>query len=221
MCTGMGQVDGGLQSMALPVLSENALRDLRRRLGPAPMRALFEVVAEPLAQPAPPGCASRWYAATSPCAALASSASVQVSTTVCLQRVAHFINVPHPPEPARGATPATPPAGSPPTGPTDHLVQDKPRSLLTKGIGSSSRVAHAHSVINTPTFSGRSSWLLGAVRYAVAGVRCCAHVPRSPLNAKWIRRETVGSSGTATAEIRAVQESVLAQTPVDETAPQF
>jgi hypothetical protein len=31
------------------------LRDLRRRLGPAPMKALFEVVAGPLAQPHTPG----------------------------------------------------------------------------------------------------------------------------------------------------------------------
>src|SRR5439155_16206308 len=35
--------------------SEKALRDLRRRLGPAPMKALFEVVAGPLAQPYTPG----------------------------------------------------------------------------------------------------------------------------------------------------------------------
>src|SRR4029077_19009068 len=35
--------------------SEKALRDLRRRLGPAPLKALFEVVAGPLAQPGTPG----------------------------------------------------------------------------------------------------------------------------------------------------------------------
>jgi hypothetical protein len=35
----------GLAGLALPCPSEKALRDLRRRLGPAPMRALFEVVA--------------------------------------------------------------------------------------------------------------------------------------------------------------------------------
>jgi hypothetical protein len=34
---------------------EKALRDLRRRLGPAPIKALFEVVAGPLAQPGTPG----------------------------------------------------------------------------------------------------------------------------------------------------------------------
>ena len=36
-------------------VSEKALRDLRRRLGPAPLKALFEVVAGPLAQPRTPG----------------------------------------------------------------------------------------------------------------------------------------------------------------------
>jgi len=41
--------------MAVPHPSEKALRDLRRRLGPAPIKALFEVVAGPLAQPRTPG----------------------------------------------------------------------------------------------------------------------------------------------------------------------
>ncbi|WP_327588930.1 IS4 family transposase [Nonomuraea sp. NBC_00507] len=41
--------------------SEKALRDLRRRLGPAPLKALFEVLAGPLAQPKTPGvCYRRW-----------------------------------------------------------------------------------------------------------------------------------------------------------------
>ena len=39
----------------MPCPSEKALRDLRRRLGPAPLKALFEVVAGPLAQPRTPG----------------------------------------------------------------------------------------------------------------------------------------------------------------------
>jgi hypothetical protein len=40
---------------------EKALRCLRRRLGPAPFKALFEVVAGPLAQPTTPGtCYRRW-----------------------------------------------------------------------------------------------------------------------------------------------------------------
>jgi Insertion element 4 transposase N-terminal/Transposase DDE domain len=45
----------GLTGIAVPRPSEKALRDLRRRLGPAPMKALFEVVAGPLAQPHTPG----------------------------------------------------------------------------------------------------------------------------------------------------------------------
>ena len=39
--------------------SEKALRDLRRRLGPAPLKMLFEVVAGPLAQPRTPGVCYR------------------------------------------------------------------------------------------------------------------------------------------------------------------
>jgi hypothetical protein len=49
------KLTAGLAGLALPAPSEKALRDLRRRLGPAPMRALFEVVAGPLAQPRTPG----------------------------------------------------------------------------------------------------------------------------------------------------------------------
>ncbi|MCA1709584.1 MAG: IS4 family transposase, partial [Actinobacteria bacterium] len=45
----------GLAGMTVPAPSEKALRDLRRRLGPAPMKALFEVVAGRLAQPHTPG----------------------------------------------------------------------------------------------------------------------------------------------------------------------
>jgi Insertion element 4 transposase N-terminal len=41
--------------MAVSAPSEKALRDLRRRLGTAPMKALFEVVAGPLARPHTPG----------------------------------------------------------------------------------------------------------------------------------------------------------------------
>jgi hypothetical protein len=39
----------------VPVVSEKALRELRRRLGPAPLKMLLEVVARPLAQPRTPG----------------------------------------------------------------------------------------------------------------------------------------------------------------------
>ena len=45
------KLTAGLAGLAVPRPSEKALRDLRRRLGPAPMKALFEVVAGPLAQP--------------------------------------------------------------------------------------------------------------------------------------------------------------------------
>ncbi|HEX8761520.1 MAG TPA: IS4 family transposase [Pseudonocardiaceae bacterium] len=50
LCTGL--VAAG---MVVPAVSEKALRELRRRLGPAPFKALFEVVAGPLAQPRTPG----------------------------------------------------------------------------------------------------------------------------------------------------------------------
>jgi len=49
------KLTAGLTGLAVPRPSEKALRDLRRRLGPAPLRALFEVVAGPLAQPHTPG----------------------------------------------------------------------------------------------------------------------------------------------------------------------
>src|SRR3954469_22362179 len=49
------KLTAGLSGMAVACPSEKALRDLRRRLGPAPMMALFEGVAGPLAQPHTPG----------------------------------------------------------------------------------------------------------------------------------------------------------------------
>jgi hypothetical protein len=54
-----GRLTAGLARLGLPQPSEKALRDLRRRLGPAPLKALFEVVAGPLAQPHTPGRAVR------------------------------------------------------------------------------------------------------------------------------------------------------------------
>jgi Insertion element 4 transposase N-terminal/Transposase DDE domain len=45
----------GLDGLELACPSEKALRDLRRRLGPAPLKALFEVVAGPLGWPYAPG----------------------------------------------------------------------------------------------------------------------------------------------------------------------
>jgi hypothetical protein len=50
-----GKLTAGLAGVDVPCPSEKALRDLRRRLGPAPLKALFEVVAGPLAQPCTPG----------------------------------------------------------------------------------------------------------------------------------------------------------------------
>jgi transposase IS4-like protein/DDE family transposase len=50
-----GKLTAGLGGLDLPCPSEKALRELRRRLGPAPLKALFEVVAGPLAQPHTPG----------------------------------------------------------------------------------------------------------------------------------------------------------------------
>jgi len=50
-----GKLTAGLHGLPVACPSEKALRDLRRRLGPAPLKALFEVVAGPLAQPRTPG----------------------------------------------------------------------------------------------------------------------------------------------------------------------
>jgi hypothetical protein len=53
------KLTAGLVGLELPSPSEKALRDLRRRLGPAPFKALFEVVAGPLGQPYTPGVCYR------------------------------------------------------------------------------------------------------------------------------------------------------------------
>lgn len=50
-----GKLTAGLSGMPIVGPSTKALRDLRRRLGSAPVRALFEVLAGPLAQPTTPG----------------------------------------------------------------------------------------------------------------------------------------------------------------------
>jgi hypothetical protein len=49
----------GLVGLELPSPSEKGLRELRRRLGPGPFKALFEVVAGPLGQPRTPGVCYR------------------------------------------------------------------------------------------------------------------------------------------------------------------
>jgi hypothetical protein len=53
------KMTGALEDLGLPRPSEKALRDLRRRLGPAPAQALFETVAVPLASARAPGVAWR------------------------------------------------------------------------------------------------------------------------------------------------------------------
>jgi hypothetical protein len=51
----VGKLTAGLAGLGLPAPSERALRDLRRRIGSAPLKALFEVIAGPLARPHTPG----------------------------------------------------------------------------------------------------------------------------------------------------------------------
>ena len=55
------ELTAALDGAGLPVPSQKALRDLRRRLGIAPLKALFEVVAGPLGQPRMPGVLSGRY----------------------------------------------------------------------------------------------------------------------------------------------------------------
>jgi len=54
-----GVLTAGLGAAAGPCPSEKALRDLLRRVGAAPLRALFETVAGPLAWPSAPGACYR------------------------------------------------------------------------------------------------------------------------------------------------------------------
>lgn len=56
-----GKLMAALTQVAPLSPSEKALRDLRRRVGAAPFKALFEVLSGPLAQPGTPGvCYRRW-----------------------------------------------------------------------------------------------------------------------------------------------------------------
>ena len=57
-----GKMTAALEDLGLPRPSEKALRDLRRRLGPAPAKAMFETVAVPLASPRGPGSYLAWAA---------------------------------------------------------------------------------------------------------------------------------------------------------------
>ncbi len=55
-CLGVwGKLTAGLRVLGLPVPSGRALRDLRRRIGTAPVKRLFEVLAGPLGRPRTPG----------------------------------------------------------------------------------------------------------------------------------------------------------------------
>lgn len=56
-----GKLIAGLDGLTVASPRPKALRDLRRRLGPAPIKALFGVLAGPLAQPTTPGvCFGRY-----------------------------------------------------------------------------------------------------------------------------------------------------------------
>jgi Insertion element 4 transposase N-terminal/Transposase DDE domain len=50
-----GKLTAGLRALGLPSPSARALRDLRRRVGIAPVKRLFEILAGPLGQPRTPG----------------------------------------------------------------------------------------------------------------------------------------------------------------------
>jgi Insertion element 4 transposase N-terminal/Transposase DDE domain len=50
-----GKLIAGLEGLAVATPTAKALRDLRRRIGVAPVKELFEVLAGPLAQPGTPG----------------------------------------------------------------------------------------------------------------------------------------------------------------------
>ena len=49
------KLTAALDGLGLAVPSAKALRDLRRRIGVAPVKALFEVLAGPLGRPRTPG----------------------------------------------------------------------------------------------------------------------------------------------------------------------
>jgi hypothetical protein len=56
-----GRLTAALDGLGLAAPSAKALRDLRRRIGAAPARALFEVLAGPLGQPRTPGIMAGGY----------------------------------------------------------------------------------------------------------------------------------------------------------------
>ena len=54
-----GKLTAGLRVLGIPVPSAKGLRDLRRRVGTAPVRRLFEILAGPLGRPRTPGITFR------------------------------------------------------------------------------------------------------------------------------------------------------------------
>jgi hypothetical protein len=56
-----GKMTAGLRALGIPDPSATALRDLRRRIGIAPVKRLFEVLAGPLGQPRMPGIMFRGF----------------------------------------------------------------------------------------------------------------------------------------------------------------
>jgi hypothetical protein len=80
---------GGLAGLPVASPSAKGLRDLRRRLGTAPMRALFEVLAGPLARPMTPGVRFGGYRTVSfdGCSSLRVPDSPR--NRACLGRTAH------------------------------------------------------------------------------------------------------------------------------------
>jgi hypothetical protein len=55
------QLTAALGQLPLPAVSQTALRHLRRRVTAAPLKALFETLAGPLAQPSTPGVRYRCW----------------------------------------------------------------------------------------------------------------------------------------------------------------
>jgi hypothetical protein len=56
-----GKLTAGLRVLGIPGPSARALRDLRRRIGTAPVRRLFEILSGPLGQPRTPGIMFRGF----------------------------------------------------------------------------------------------------------------------------------------------------------------
>jgi transposase IS4-like protein len=75
-----GKMTAALGGLGLAVPSPRALRDLRRRIGTAPVRTLFEVLAGPLGRPRTPGIMFRGYRTVPSTAAAASRSPTRPRT---------------------------------------------------------------------------------------------------------------------------------------------